>query len=182
VLNEISTPRSPFVANVRPRSVIASRAGPAVFQNAYGPVTAMSAMFASGAETRQWPKRASTDSSPTSTHALAGVMPNARASVRYAGANAKSKRSAAVTGAAAAVSARPNRRFGFDSGGQLGSTCGCSPFSFVGADFAITAPIRLRLFSELVLPNPLPTRRPSKADEQTATRRHNLARGATRLI
>jgi hypothetical protein len=42
VLNEMSTPRSPLVAKVRPRSVIASRAGPAVFQNAYGPVTALS--------------------------------------------------------------------------------------------------------------------------------------------
>ena len=46
VLNEISTPLFPFVANVRPRSVIASRAGPAVFQNAYGPVIAMSGLRA----------------------------------------------------------------------------------------------------------------------------------------
>jgi hypothetical protein len=92
VRNEISTPRSPLVANVRPRSVTARRAGPAVFQNAYGPVTATSLMLASGVETRHGPKRATSVRWPTSTHAVAGPTPNARANKRYAGANAKPKR------------------------------------------------------------------------------------------
>src|SRR5436190_908527 len=91
VRNEISTPRSPLVANVRPRSVIARRAGPAVFQIAYGPVTATSAMFVSGVDTRHGPNRASSAPDPTSTQALSGVMPNARANTRYAGGNAKPK-------------------------------------------------------------------------------------------
>ncbi len=80
--NEISTPRSPLVANVRPRSVIARRAGPAVFQNAYGPVTATSVTFARGVETRHGPKRASSARAPTSTQAVAGLMPNACAGKR----------------------------------------------------------------------------------------------------
>src|SRR5205807_2985783 len=89
---DISTPRSPLVANVRPRSVIARRAGPAVFQNAYGPVTATLLTFASGVDTRHGPKRAASVRSLTSTHAVAGPTPNTRASKRYAGANAKRKR------------------------------------------------------------------------------------------
>jgi hypothetical protein len=82
VRNEISTPRSPFVANVRPRSVIAKRAGPAVFQSAYGPVTATSVTFESGVETRHGPNRTSRPASPTSTQEFEGVTPNGRASRR----------------------------------------------------------------------------------------------------
>ncbi len=41
-------PRSPFDANVRPRSVIASRAGPAVLRKAYGPVASTPAMLRHG--------------------------------------------------------------------------------------------------------------------------------------
>ena len=65
-----------------PRSVIARRADPAVFQNAYGPVTSTPVMFVSGVRTCQGPKRASKASSPTSTHAVAGVTRNGRANRR----------------------------------------------------------------------------------------------------
>jgi len=76
------TPRSPFDANVRPRSVTPSRAGPAVFSNEYGPVTATAATLARGVRTRQGPYRASRSSSPTSTHARSGVTPKTSASRR----------------------------------------------------------------------------------------------------
>ena len=46
--NERQTPRSPFDANVRPRSVIARRAGPAVLTKEYGPVTSTPATFSRG--------------------------------------------------------------------------------------------------------------------------------------
>lgn len=50
--NLIRTPRVPVMAKVRPRSVIASRAGPAVFKNAHGPVVTASTTLLGGVETR----------------------------------------------------------------------------------------------------------------------------------
>src|SRR5205807_3837429 len=97
VRNEMSTPRSPLLANVRPRSVMARRAGPAVFQNAYGPVRLTSLTFPSRVDTRHGPKRASSDESPTSTQADAGVMPNTSPVKRYALVKAKPKRSMSLT-------------------------------------------------------------------------------------
>ena len=82
-----------------PRSVIARRAGPAVFQNAYGPVTATSVIFARGVTSRHGPKWTSRVSLPTSTQALEALMPNARAVARYDRAKAKSNRSTLLTGA-----------------------------------------------------------------------------------
>jgi hypothetical protein len=79
--------------------VIASRAGPAVFKKAYGPVTATSVMFASGVETRHGSKWASSSPSPTSTKAVVGLTPNARAGRRYVRAKQKAKRSMSLTAA-----------------------------------------------------------------------------------
>src|SRR5688500_17227638 len=86
------TPRLVEVAKVAPPSANDRWAGPATLGNEYGPVTVASTMFSIGVRADHGPKRTRSSRPSTSTHAVSGVTPKARAKGTIRVSKAKLKR------------------------------------------------------------------------------------------